>query len=94
MGGRAIARYLISVLTVVPASADASPRPRGSRRAWGMALILDSLLLGSFAGLSALGGFGYEEVISRPGAVVFTFIFAFLLQAVRYMATRRGLDPE
>lgn len=93
LGGRAAMTRLLVAAGSDP-NDPASKRPGRSLvgAVLSVGLLVDSVVLGGLAGLSAIAGFGWEFVKSHPGAVGFTFLFAFLLQALRYLAQARGLE--
>lgn len=83
----------IGAPVAITTSGPIAPGPVPSYGASVIALVFDSLVLGAIAGLAAIAGFGYTEFVQRPGAVLMTFAFAFLFQALRFIARARGLDP-
>lgn len=91
LGGSKVAHL---VLMANVAAGGKSRKPAPIMAVVSIALIVDSAILGILAGMSAIAGFGWGVVKEQPGAVAFTFLFAFLLQALRYLANARGLEPK
>lgn len=93
-GGRQAATGFITLIGLASTSGGGGDAELPAYVQRAVEVLVDSVVLGALAGLGAIAGMGPQTVLDRPLTVAYTFLFAFLLQALRHIAQVRGLQDD